>query len=473
MTVGGGALPAVRSLAAATKPGPAERRLLLDSRVVERVENARLALGRVRKEPRNPLFVEDRPWEPRFDNLYANVVRDPEIGGHRCWYSPFIIDEAVTQTPESERARISYAEARRGRRREMGICYADSQDGLEWRKPELGLVEFEGSRRNNIVLRGPHGAGIARDPDDTDPARRYKALFNRISAEGAHGEMAVAFSPDGLRWSEPIACPAMAARGDTHNNFVRDPHSGKYVGITRLWDGRERIVGRSESGDFVAWSPAVEVLRGTPERQTYAMPVFAHAGAWLGLLMVLDTATDTVDCELAWSPDTARWERICPGTPLIPRGAAGAVDAGCIYGAACPVVEPHEIRLYYGGNDALHGHWRRGSFCLARLRPDGFAGMTPIDRSRSAQVVTRPFEWRGGALQISADAAGGSIRASVHEAEGFGLDRCRAVAGEVTDRAVTWAGADLARLRGRTIRLAFELREATLYSFGIGTAIEK
>ncbi len=34
--------------------------------------------------------------------------------------------------------------------------------------------------------------------------------------------MAVAFSRDGLRWSEPIACPEIMQEqsGDTHNNVV-------------------------------------------------------------------------------------------------------------------------------------------------------------------------------------------------------------------------------------------------------------
>ena len=53
-------------------------RLLLDSRVVERAENARLVVGTAHKHAANPLFGEDRPWEKRFDNLYGNVILDDE-----------------------------------------------------------------------------------------------------------------------------------------------------------------------------------------------------------------------------------------------------------------------------------------------------------------------------------------------------------------------------------------------------------
>jgi hypothetical protein len=40
-------------------------RLLLDPRVVASAVNARLVPGPVVKEPANPLFIEERPWEVR------------------------------------------------------------------------------------------------------------------------------------------------------------------------------------------------------------------------------------------------------------------------------------------------------------------------------------------------------------------------------------------------------------------------
>ena len=68
--------------AAGTGDSPAlaarARYLLLDSRVTDRVDNARLTVGTVQKHPANPLFREDKPWEPRFDNLYANILYDED-----------------------------------------------------------------------------------------------------------------------------------------------------------------------------------------------------------------------------------------------------------------------------------------------------------------------------------------------------------------------------------------------------------
>lgn len=52
--------------------------LVLDARVIAEIQGAELTLGRVEKDSRNPLFGEEHPWEVRFDNLYPNVIYDPE-----------------------------------------------------------------------------------------------------------------------------------------------------------------------------------------------------------------------------------------------------------------------------------------------------------------------------------------------------------------------------------------------------------
>lgn len=458
LLLGAGAVPLLGNSADAGR-----KYLVLDSRIVDRAESLRLFLGQAVKDRRNPLFAEDKPWEPRFDNLYANVLWDEREKRFKCWYSPFTIDPAVRNTPREQWGSVPYAP----RRREMGVCYAVSKDGLRWEKPELGLVEFDGSTRNNLVKRGPHGAGVFFDPRDPDPSRRYKMFFR-----GRH--MAGMFSSDGLRWSGDVDFPAIEAAGDTHNNAFWAPELETYVGITRLFSPapRQRLVARCESRDFVQWTKAVEVLRALPEeqprRQVYALPVFRYANLYLGLAMMFDTKTDLVDCELAWSPDTVAWHRVCPGESLIPRGPKGSYDWGCVYAAAYPVIRKDEIFLYYGGSNGLHTSWRDGFFCLARLRPDGFAGYGTESAAATGTLVTRPFACTGGRLRVSADAQGGQLRVSVLDAEPFAMDRCSRVSRNVTDQEVRWTGVrDLRQLEGKQIRLRFELRAAKLYSFSL------
>ena len=461
--------PVPRKTERSTMAFPADSKyLLLGSEVVDVAEGVRLALGQVRKDECNPLFVEDRPWEVRFDNLYANVVFDEDQGIYKCWYSPFIIEETTEKTPEADRESIPFRQAlAKHTRREMGLCYATSEDGTAWEKPALGIVDFEGGGANNLVMRQVHGAGVFRDTRDPDPGRRYKMLFH---AEG----MSVAASPDGLHWSPPVPCPEIAAAGDTHNNVLWDERSRTYVGITRLWADGQRIVGRTESPEFRTWTKATEVLRGLdPRLQTYAMPVFRYANVYLGLVMIFDTETDLVDCELAWSPDTVQWARVCPGTPLISRGPKGSCDSGCVYAAAYPVVRDDEIRLYYAGSDGPHTDWRKGSLCLARLRPDGFVGMEPAGPSSIGTVITQPVRCLGADLQVSADAAGGSLRVAVLAVDGLQLEDCEPIRADVTDGVVRWRGGrTLAALKGKPVRLQFELKSARLYAFGFADSTQ-
>ncbi len=436
------------------------RFLLLDSRVVETAENVKLALGKTRKSAHNPLMAEDKPWEQRFDNLYANVIYDEESGSYKCWYSPFIVDNSADGMTLEQRRQTRY---RPPDNREMAICYAVSKDGIHWEKPELGLVEFNGSTRNNILWRGPHGAGVFKDLRDPDPARRYKMLFkgNRIS---------VAFSADGIHWGEAISCPEADVAGNTHNNAFWAPNLGKYVGITRTWGNEHgRQVARTESDDFLKWTKAKVVLEGLDKgHQTYAMPVFFHGGVYLGLVAIFDPKEDRVWAELAWSPDTVRWHRICPGTPLIANSEKElAYDWGCVYAGAYPVFLKDEIRIYYGGSDWHHGNWRNAYLCMATLRPDGFAGYEPIDSENVARITTTPIVWTGGAIRISADVSkGGAVTVTVLDEQKRKLAEAEPITETVSDGSVRWKeGFSLETLKGNEIRLRFELRDSKLYSF--------
>lgn len=84
------------------------------------------------------------------------------------------------------------------------VCYATSRDGVHWDKPDLGLVDYLGSKKNNIVnLRGGQCdfacIPIIHDPLDPDPNRRFKIAFE----SWIYGnQFAVAYSPDGLNWTE-------------------------------------------------------------------------------------------------------------------------------------------------------------------------------------------------------------------------------------------------------------------------------
>jgi glyoxylase-like metal-dependent hydrolase (beta-lactamase superfamily II) len=435
------------------------KRLVLDPRAVERVEGLRLVQGQVEKDPHNPLFQADKPWENALNNLYPNVVYDEQEGRYKLWYKCVLPDaDAIAKmSPPRTVHKVGWY-----------LCYATSADGVHWEKPALGLHAFGGSKQNNIVARDTPNAGVFRDDRDPSPARRYKMIF-----DVGWNEMRACFSPDGIHWSAPVTPKGLDHCGDTHNNVFWDPAIGRYVLFTRIFLG-ERLVYRSESDDFQNWSQPTLALRSTPEegkaRQAYCMPVFPYAGMYLGLVMMYNASKDrTVDCELAYSTDSREWKRPWPGTPFIPRGKPGSCDAGCIYAqAGTPRLVDGKLMLFYGGSLAVHRGWKRHCLpCLARLRADGFAGYRPEAGRNTGLLVTRPLKLSGAPLLVSADAGGGQIRVSVVDAGGAGDQRCGLITGNVTDAPVQWQGADWASLAGRTVRLQFEIRDATLYAFSL------
>ena len=112
------------------------------------------------------------------------------------------------------------------------ICYAESADGIDWEKPELGLVEFDGSRKNNIVMDGGNILNGMFSPfKDGNPAcaadARYKS-FVLMQRGDARGLWAYS-SPDGLHWSEMSDGPVITSGLlDTQNLAFWDGERGEY-----------------------------------------------------------------------------------------------------------------------------------------------------------------------------------------------------------------------------------------------------
>jgi len=451
-----------------------ERYLLLDSRIIENVDNAELTVGAVRKDKHNPLFKEDKPWEPRFDNPYSSVIYDEDDQIYKCWYSIFIKsgsrgDFPGEGLPSDKRAWVQWREGRR----ECGVCYATSKDGIHWEKPELGLIEFNGSKKNNIVIEYTHGVAVIKDLHETDPQKRYKAIHPE------RNNSAVWFSADGIRWGKKQNAGSID-HGDTNQAVWWDPDIGKYVLITRHWGGANtpgrygrgghRQKSRSVSSDFLNWSKPEVVIKGLDLRmQIHDMPVVRHAGVYLGMVGLFDIRASKQWCELAWSPDSIQWHRIQPGKPLIPNGPVmGDCDWGCIF-ASVPIIRKDEILMYYGANDGRFMAWRNGFFCLARLRPDGFAGYEQIagGSNKTASLTTRPVSAVAGSLCISADVApSGYVKVTVLDKDNKELAEGELITTTATDAEIQWkSGFSFKTLKGKEIKLRFELRESKIYSF--------
>jgi hypothetical protein len=150
---------------------------------------------------------------------------------------------------------------------EWRICYATSKDGVSWTKPNLGLVEYKGSKQNNIVdFHDPHlwsSCAALHDPEDPSPARRFKMVYEVKPPGGTR--FSVAFSPDGLRWTHfrgnPVG-PALEMAGITRYRGLS--YVNGQGGRLRMAQGRR--LATFASVDFERWSPVPALgLDRTPD----------------------------------------------------------------------------------------------------------------------------------------------------------------------------------------------------------------
>ena len=392
-----------------------------DSAFTRATKNVKIIPGKVAKHP-GPLFTEGcfsdphLPWEVRYDNGYPNVFFDPKYQLYRCYYTSVVYDETSSLTTLAERATgIRYKS--RGPRL-TALLYAESKDGIHWERPNLGITELLGSNNNNIIRLYAHGSCVFLDSHESNPAKKYKLITRD---DHFPRKLCTAFSSDGYNFTElkPIPDIAFIMPGDTHNYVRWVEELGKYVLLTRMFTRELRTVARSESTDFINWTPPVEVFKGVGrDDQIYAMPFFQDEGKFFGLPAIYHEGdeslehNDCVDIELAFSGDTINWERIAPGQPLIPRGKGhyptGEYDCGCCF--PCPPVDDGEQwRFYYMAGNGYHYNFRETSLCLATMPKHKLAGITARQEDITAEFTSIPMQVNSGKLYLNADLGENSI----------------------------------------------------------------
>ena len=149
------------------------------------------------------------------------------------------------------------------------VCYAESRDnGLTWQKPNLGLVEFRGSKDNNCLLDNRSLGGGSWDNfmvfKDENPAcppdERYKGI-------GVHGGLWCFLSADGIHFRKGWLL-THAGAFDSLNVAFWDKTRGEYhlyfrgfhkVKAERNGDLDVRDVRHCVSKDFKKWTEPKKV----------------------------------------------------------------------------------------------------------------------------------------------------------------------------------------------------------------------
>lgn len=383
----------------------------------------------VKDEENNPMFTEGwretpaLPWEIRYDNAYPNVIYDEEQGIYHCYYTMCTQDEDARDVPREERARRPYRPTA-GRRTSLG--YARSRDGIHWEKPNLGFVDFEGSRDNNILLLNAHGTGVFLDKEETDRSKRYKLVTMVDYPHVRSYHMAVGFSEDGVHFGRLTRWPENKPPADSHNFPLRDPRDGLFKMTTRVWDNGVRVSAVCQSHDFINWSQASEMARGTGfHDQIYSMPVFLHHGLYLGLASIFTEGDrdaddfDTVSLEMYAGTSLRHLDPVASGEQLIKRGEGkypdGAFDCGCIY-AAAPLPMGDKLCIYYMGGNGQHTNFRETSFGRAFIDAYRIGYVSPKRADDEMVVPLTQMTFFGNDIELLCDIEeGGALSLSVRD----------------------------------------------------------
>ena len=475
------------------------RELFVDEALIESITGeARQVLHH--PTPRGVVLVNDKPWEGNGLN-YVTVLKDGDT--FRMYYrtNKFdVLHQFKEITPEV-------------------ICVALSQDGVHWERPNLGLVEFNGSTDNNIImikddpkwLAAPHHFSPFLDTNpDAPKSERYK---------GTGGLPLRAWvSEDGFDWKLAKEKPVVTRSFfDSLNCGLWDPLRKEYriFSRTKRYGGRDVLVSISKTFDENYSDPVT--LEYTPSRggQLYTNQIVIYERAphyYLGFPTRIESRglTPSVKYLADWEFRQKR-EHASATLNNDPGDGYAATEGlfmasrdglnfrlyeeafarpgprtrdtwfyGDMYQArglletASTIFEdsPNELSLYFTEGCLKPGE--PGKLRRYTLRLDGFVSIYAT--MPGGQVTTKLIRFAGNKLTLnySSSARGGVRVGFLNEIgepiEGFSLGECPWIYGDHLDRPVEWyrgdeVTTDVSSLAGRTVKIVFELKDADLYSY--------
>jgi hypothetical protein len=412
-------------------------------------DNLKITLQRPQRYSGNPVLTHgdglDSP-DGYGVALYGTVLH--EKGKFRMWYLAW---PHVNPKYNADAERPSFYRP---------IGYAESTDGIHWTKPNLGLVEFRGSKDNNIVLIEPKDHPYARpvdfnavlyDAQDPDPARRYKMAYIIFDLKRRFSPTVTAVSPDGLRWK--LANTEPFTRGHFENTGLIRFQGDYYASGQNIYpfggnlpDGTPagRVMTVLRSPDFVKW-PANRVIAFyrdvyQPAPEALGEEVHMGAGLWnrgnviLGLYGMWHGPTIqpkpgvrlaglTIDLGFVISNDALHYREPVPRFAMVQRGAEGQWDSQALLQGNAYYNSDTETYIWYS-------HWdldnqftnipkqvssRRQAIGLLKLPRDrfGYLSKTIIGKQTGAgkileydkgSVISKPIRLaRSARLYVNAE----------------------------------------------------------------------
>ncbi len=234
------------------------RRLFGNYELVDDATNIELVAMEAERDRK--IVEGDKPWEPYGVILPVTVQYN---GTYFLYYT----------APQME-----YFANNRNVMEKRYTCVAISEDGQSWRKPEVGIFEVCGTRKNNVVMPACLGSVFV-DPNKTNGAPYWwigngaestvwpeTAGMCYTGGSNPEGGVYLFSSKDGIHWTRAQKEPVLPFWCDTLNQCFFDEDLGKYVAYIRGWHEKYgRVICRCETVSLTEnrWEYVIEHDRGT------------------------------------------------------------------------------------------------------------------------------------------------------------------------------------------------------------------
>ncbi len=447
------------------------REIFVDNYLIEKLNGAVQKIHSPHNE--GAVLKFEKPWEGNFSG-YCTIIRDGGI--LRAYYRG--VRDAGSDGRDTE-----------------VTCYAESKDGINWTKPELGIHEISGSKKNNAILVNEAPVTHNFSPFlDTNPNVKPSEKFKAMGGVQKSGLMAYA-SPDGIHWKK-MQQGSVFTKGlfDSQNVAFWSVSEKKYVCYFRTWTGDGykgfRSVSRTTSDDFIHWSEPVAMTFGdTPMEHLYTQqtsPYFRAPHIYVAIAarfmpnrqVVSDEQSkalnvnpayykDCSDAVLMSSRGGSKYDRTFMESYIRPGiGLANWVSRSNY--PALNVVQTSETEMSVFVNEEYAqptAHLKRYS-----MRLDGFVSISAP--YKGGELITKPFVFTGNQLEINySTSAAGEVKIEIQDENGkaipgYALADCQTIIGNEIKRAVSWnKSQDLSKLSTKPVKLRISIKDGDLYSF--------
>ena len=436
------------------------RELLVDDYLVDQLNGVELKL----QKPimREVALVHDEAWEGNVC-CYHTVFQDGDI--YRMYYRGAHYDE--------EQQKQTHTQV---------VCYAQSSDGINWEKPKLNIVDFEGSKNNNIIWTGI-GAHNFSPFKDANPAAKADEKYKAVGS--GPGGLYIFKSPDSIHWSLLNDKPVITEGDfDSQNLAFWDATHKRYVDFHRKMRNGYRDIMTCTSNDFINWTDPVWLdYPDAPPEHLYTNQIVAYSRAphfFLGFPKRFIPSrnfaghhypgvSDGVFMTSRDGRSFKRWTEavIRPGLQKERWVNRNNMTAwGIVVTKSGIPGTGNELSIY-----STEGYYR-GKDCQIRrftYRLDGFVSLNAP--YKGGEMVSKPLIFTGKELVVNfSTSAAGSILVEIQNAsseavEGYKLDDCRELVGDEIERTVIWKNSsDVSKLAGKPVRLRILMKDADLYS---------